>query len=256
MTRDFMTVLQLTDLHLFADPGRLFNGVDTRNSFAHTLEHIARHQENPDVIVLTGDLAHDGDPQTYYFIADALKRFQAPVYFVLGNHDHPKNAHRVYPTFPIIIDQHCLLGNWQIVLIDSNHNPRKDSYEGEVSPAELQRIADLSGRYPEHWTLVAMHHNLPDHSDRGVALEVRNHEEVVRHLEGIPSVKIVLSGHVHQDFTIVQNGICYLSAPPTGYQSKSKSGRITGEVPGYRWLKLYQNGRFETDVRRISVWAS
>lgn len=256
MKRDCIKALQLTDLHLFAEPSGLFNQVNTRDCFIQVLEHIRRHHADPDVIVLTGDLAHDGKPETYRFIAAALKPFNAPVYFVLGNHDHHANAHRIYPLDPITTDRHCLLGNWQMILMDSNHRPEPGSYQGEVSRAELQRLWELTAQYPDKWTLIAMHHNLPDHDERGVGLEVRNHQEVMQYFDQQPSIKLVLSGHVHQEFTIVQNGICYLSAPATGYQSKSKSGQITGEAPGYRWLTLYRNGRFEADVRRITVWVS
>lgn len=256
MKRDYLTVLQLTDLHLFSDPAGLFNQINTRDSFFQVLEHVKKHHENPDVILLTGDLAHDGEPATYRFIATALKRFDAPVYYVLGNHDNPANARRIYPLAPITTEQHCLLGNWQMILMDSNHQPEPDSYQGEVSQEELQRLEQLTAQYSDKWTLIAMHHNLPTHDYRGVAAEIRNHQQVMRHFEQQPNVKLVLSGHVHQEFTIVQNGICYLSTPATGYQSKSKSGQITGEAAGYRWLTLHQNGRFETDVRRITAWLS
>lgn len=256
MQRDYTTVLQLTDLHLFAEPEGLFNDTNTRDSFTQVLNHVQQHYGSPDVIVLTGDLAHDGEQETYQFIADALKIFATPVYCVLGNHDHRDNAYQIYPLEPISIDEHCLLSHWQIILIDSNHQAMPDSYEGEVNAAELQKIAELTSRHSDKWTLIAMHHNLPDHHDRGVAVEVRNHQQVMQHFEQLPNIKLVLSGHVHQEFVIVQNGICYLSTPATGYQSRSKSGQETGETAGYRWLKLYHNGRFETDVRRVTVWAS
>lgn len=254
--RDYIAVLQLTDLHLFADPGRLFNGIDTRESFRRVLTHVRRHYEPPDVIVLTGDLAHEGEPEAYRFISNELNGFSAPVYCTLGNHDDPAAARGVYPLQSVSMDDHYRCGGWQIVLLDSNHNPVSGMHQGEVSGLELQRLSRLTTEYPESWTLVATHHNLPEHRDRGVAVEVRNHQQVMHHLEQLSNVKLVISGHVHQEFLIVQNGICYLSTPATGYQSTSRSGHVTGEAPGYRWIKLYRNGRFETDVRRVNYWAS
>ena len=35
-----------------------------------------------------------------------------------------------------------------------------------------------------------------------------------------------------------------------------KSGRVSGEAPGYRWINLYANGRFDSDVRRVTFCAS
>jgi Icc protein len=256
MKCDYTTVLQLTDLHLFAEACGLFNNINTRDSFTKVLSHVQQHYGSPDVIIITGDLAHDGEPETYQFIANALKTFAAPVYCVLGNHDHRENAYQVYPLEPINADEHCLLSHWQIILLDSNHQPMPDSYQGEVSDTELQRVAELTTKHSDKWTLIAMHHNLPNHDDRGVTVEVRNHQQVMQHFEQLPNIKLVVSGHVHQEFVIVQNGICYLSTPSTGYQSKSKLGQVTGEAAGYRWLRLYHNGRFETDVRRINMWVS
>ncbi|MEY3106096.1 MAG: hypothetical protein RIT35_259 [Pseudomonadota bacterium] len=256
MKHDYTTVLQLTDLHLFADPAGLFNNVNTRDCFIKTIIHVQQHYEQPDLIIITGDLAHDGSTEAYHFIAEALKIFSVPVYYVLGNHDHPENAYQVYPLEFVSTDKYHSLKHWQIIFVDSNDQPIQDSYEGEVSQAELQRIKALIESYPDKWTIIAMHHNLPAHYDRGIDYEIRNHQQVIQWFEQLPSIKLVVSGHVHQEFVIIQQGICYLSTPSTGYQSLSKSKCITNDVPGYRWLKLYNNGRFETDVRRINVWAS
>lgn len=251
MKRDYVTVLQLTDLHLFATPEGRFNGINTRNTYEQVLSHFSQHYLTPDAIIITGDLAHDGEPATYQYIANSLKPLNAPVYYILGNHDHSANAKQVYPLAAVNSDLHCLFDKWQIILLDSNHLPETNSYQGEVSQAELHRLDHLMNQHADKWTVIAMHHNLPEHVERGVAIEVRNHHQVLTYLEQYPDIKIVLSGHVHQEFMIVQNGISYLSAPATGYQSTSQSGYVTGETPGYRWLKLYDNGRFESDVRRI-----
>jgi Icc protein len=247
------TVLQLTDLHLFAGPEGRFKGVDTRETFGQVLSHVRNHYSRPDLILLTGDLAHDGREDTYRLIAERLAPFDAPAYCVFGNHDRPDQARRVYPLPPVRTEGHTIAGSWLLVLLDSNHDPEPGAYEGEVGPDELRRLAELAADHPDRHLLIAMHHNLPEHDDRGVAHEIRNHREVMAHFEGLPNLRVVLSGHVHQEFAIVQNGVGYFSTPSTGYQSLSKAGRVTGEAPGYRWLKLYANGRVETDVRRINT---
>ena len=114
MKQAFTTVLQLTDLHLFAEAKGLFNGINTRDSFASVLNHVQLHYARPDVIVITGDLAHDGMLATYQFIANSLKPFNAPVYCVLGNHDNYENAHQIYSLMPITTDQHCLLDSGKL----------------------------------------------------------------------------------------------------------------------------------------------
>lgn len=256
MKRDYVTVLQLTDLHLFAEAHGLFNEVNTRAGFHAVLNHVQQHYESPDLILMTGDMAHDGEAETYQVIAEALQALSAPVFFVLGNHDNAENAELVYPLAPVQTDKHCVLEHWHIILLDSNHELEPAYYEGAVSEAELARIRALTEQHADKFLLIAMHHNLLAHDDRGIPLQIRNHQQVTAQFEQLANLKAVLSGHVHQEFTIVRNGVCYLSTPSTGYQSKSKSGQITGESAGYRWLKLYDNGVFETDVRRVTTWTS
>lgn len=154
------------------------------------------------------------------------------------------------------LDQTRKTRHWQIILIDSDHQPMPDSYEGEVSEAELHRLGQLLARRSDKWTMIGMHHNLPAHDEHGVFFEIRNYQQVMECFEQQSKLKLVLSGHVHQEFVIVQSGISYLSTPSTGYQSLSKSGNVTNESPGYRRLKHYPNGRFETDVRRVTVCVS
>ena len=254
--REHATVLQLTDLHLFAEPDGRFNHVDTRESFSAVVRHVQQHYPCPDVILLTGDLAHDGKPATYQYIADALSVFHAPVYCVLGNHDNPDAARLVYPQPSISMDEQCVLGHWQILLLAADQAPAPGSDHVAISESALQRVSARIREHPEKWALIATHYNLPEHQDRGVAVEVRNHQQVMQQLEQLPSIRLVISGHVHQEFLVVQQGICYLSTPATGYQSTSKSGHVTGEAPGYRWINLYPDGRFDSDVRRVTYWTS
>jgi Icc protein len=251
-----INLLHLTDLHLFADTQRRFNQIDTRQSLLTVINHCQQHYASADAVIITGDLAHDGQIETYQLISELLKPLNAPVYYVLGNHDCREHANQVYPLFPIQTEAHLIINNWQIILVDSNHNPQVNDYQGEVNFAELQRVQQLMDQYPDYSTLIAMHHNLPNHQYRGVVYEVRNHQQVCEFFQQFPKIKVVLSGHVHQEFTIIKQGIAYFSTPSTGYQSLSKSKQVTGEVAGYRWLQLYPNGDVETDVRSVNIWPS
>jgi Icc protein len=85
-----VNILQLTDLHLTADPEGVLKGVATYPAFLDVLEFIDRQGESAgphfDAIVITGDLAHDEKAETYHVLREALGDRLPQCRFVPGNH--------------------------------------------------------------------------------------------------------------------------------------------------------------------------
>jgi Icc protein len=67
------------------------------------------------------------------------------------------------------------------------------------------------------------------------------------------NVKVVLWGHVHQAFDQLMQGIRWLAAPSTCVQFTPHSDdfAVDDQAPGYRWLRLYDDGQLETGVSRV-----
>ena len=84
-----LRLLQLTDTHLFADPGGILYGVNTRNSLTAVIAAIKRAGERPDAILVTGDLSQDESTTSYQILRDMLAQLEAPVFVLPGNHDDP-----------------------------------------------------------------------------------------------------------------------------------------------------------------------
>ncbi|RCL61780.1 MAG: phosphodiesterase, partial [Pseudomonas sp.] len=57
-----------------------------------------------------------------------------------------------------------------------------------------------------------------------------------------------------QAFDQSRNGVRLLATPSTGVQftPQSEDFQVDSAAPGYRWLRLYADGRLETDVSRVS----
>ena len=58
-------ILQLSDLHLGGDPDTHLHGVPTRETLRGVLEHIRSESVDFDHLIITGDLADDGEVETY-----------------------------------------------------------------------------------------------------------------------------------------------------------------------------------------------
>ncbi|MDR1049794.1 MAG: metallophosphoesterase [Deltaproteobacteria bacterium] len=61
--------------------------VDTNRHFSVLAGHLASFSPRPDALVVTGDLAGDGEAGSYRFVRSILKTLPFPVYLVPGNHD-------------------------------------------------------------------------------------------------------------------------------------------------------------------------
>ena len=54
-----LKVIQITDLHLYANKSTLVNNINTYESAQRIINSIANIHKNINVLVLTGDLVHD-----------------------------------------------------------------------------------------------------------------------------------------------------------------------------------------------------
>ena len=80
-------VVQVSDCHLFADTEGKLLGLNTQFSLDQVLELVAREQPDIDLILATGDLSQDASLAAYERLRDALSQFDAPTYWIEGNHD-------------------------------------------------------------------------------------------------------------------------------------------------------------------------
>ncbi len=65
----------------------------------------------------------------------------------------------------------------------------------------------------------------------------------------------MLWGHVHQEFRDERNGVALIASPSTCIQFKPHAVKfaIDAQPPGYRWLELHADGRFDTGVQRLAT---
>ncbi|MFZ2106424.1 MAG: metallophosphoesterase [Roseiarcus sp.] len=61
------------------------------------LAEIARCHADADLVVVTGDLAHTGEPAAYRAPREALDAFPLPTRLLIGNHDNRENFRMRFP---------------------------------------------------------------------------------------------------------------------------------------------------------------
>ena len=236
-------ILQVTDCHLFAEPGATLLGVRVRDSLEAVLR-AACAERTPDALLATGDLAQRPSAATYgLFLATVREHFDGPLLCVPGNHDHGAPFAAALPT------EDLRLGAWRLLAVDTHQD---DVVGGTVAQRELERLAAvLDGDGP---ALVAGHHCpvatgcpwLDEHRiDNGEAL---------LDLLAAAEARAYVFGHIHQPFEQARGeGPPLYGTPSTCFQfAQDATFGIDDKKPGYRWLVLDAQGGVRTRVERVT----
>ena len=243
-------LLQLTDLHILAEAGQTLLGVDTEQSFRDVLA-LALQAENPDCVLLTGDLVQDTCASSYDRLRAWLETTNWRFYCLPGNHDDTGLMTARLVGGRIHHQSRVLLNNWQIICLDSSV---EGSPKGHLAREQLDLLEQYLAECPEHHALIALHHHtLPSGSAWMDTMVLDNADAFLAVLARSPKVKLVLSGHVHQLMDVQRGDIRFLSAPSTCFQFKPQSGHFALDdiSPGYRWLEMNNDGSFATGIRRL-----
>ena len=189
-------LLQLTDTHLVGDPLGEMRGVRTLETLRKVLRGAAAYLEAADAVLLTGDIVHD-DPDGYAWVRHELGSLAKPVLCIPGNHDDPQLLRDALSEPPFRHLGHHDLGAWRIVLLDST---LPGEAAGELPATELARLeAALGPDSPPHALVVLHHQPLPVGSAGLDSVGLRNSAALQRMIAGLPTVRALLGGHVHQE---------------------------------------------------------
>lgn len=248
-----ITVLQITDTHLFSDPAGELYGVNTRRSLTSVLQHVTVTGINADLLLLTGDLSHDETAESYEVLKSLIATLEIPTYCLPGNHD---NAVFLESRLENTTDGGIAvveLDQWSFVLLDSSV---PGAVEGYVSEEVLQKLDALLTRLVgepngvKH-VLVAIHHNPVNVGSAWMdRIGVQNGEALFSVLNKYNAVKGVICGHIHQELQTRVNNIAVYGTPSSCFQftPHTPEAGIDDKPPGYRVLNLFEDGRIESRV--------
>lgn len=245
-----LRLLQLTDLHLYADTGGRLLGQNTRATFEMVLRLARQRHWPPDAVVLTGDLVHDERSDAYLYLRDRLQQLNVRYFCIPGNHDSPRLlAECLDPRAGAGLRIESV-GGWDLMLIDSTL-PNQEG--GAIDDLVLQGIDSHLSANPERPALVFLHHHpLPVGSRWIDTMGAQNGAELVALAEMHANVRGILWGHIHQNFQARSGEAQLLAAPSTSVQflPGSNSFALDTLPPGYRWLSLHEDGLLETGIER------
>ena len=249
--RDSVELVQITDCHIFAGADEKLRGLNTRRSFETVKAAVADSDDEPDILLATGDLSQDGSADSYRYLARQFDELGVPTFWLPGNHDDIDVLNRNFTGKQIHTAKQILAGCWHIVMLDSTI--RGEVY-GRVSEVQLAFLDTALQRYADRHALVCLHHQALETGSEWIDNKgLRDAEQLRARLAQHRNIRAVLWGHVHQETHRSIDGVEWMSTPSSCIQFKpgSKEFALGEESPGYRHLRLNQDGSLETTVHRI-----
>lgn len=194
-----MKIIQLTDTHLVRPGGRVA-GVDPEAQLRAAVGDVIERHGDADLLVITGDLCDDGDPEAYALLREILAPLPVPVRLLLGNHDHRPAFVAAFPDQPRdergYVQSRLDTAHGRLLFLDTNEAGTIGGIYGDDRLAWLD--AALAGAGGDPVTVFLHHPPVPDglahfrhiglHDDGAVLARLRAHPGGVRH---------VVFGHVH-----------------------------------------------------------
>nr|WP_222933611.1 MULTISPECIES: 3',5'-cyclic-AMP phosphodiesterase [unclassified Pseudomonas] len=247
---DSVLLVQLSDSHLFADADGTLLGMNTADSLQRVIEQVLAQQPRIDLMLATGDLSQDGSLESYQRFRQLTRQIPAPGRWLPGNHDEPQ-VMQLATQDSDLLEPVMDIGNWRITLLDS---AVPGSVPGYLQDDQLQLLARSLSEAPERHHLICLHHHPVSIDCTWMEpIGLRNAEALFAVLDAFPQVRALLWGHVHQEIDRQRGAVRLLASPSTCIQFEPGSDdfKVEEQVPGYRWLRLWPDGRLETGVERV-----
>lgn len=221
-------IAQLSDLHV-TQPGDPIGGRN-RERLEVALDTIFEFGRKPDLIVVTGDIAEQGNIESYRMFIDVMTQATLPWAATLGNHDSNEAFFASLAEAP---DCRFRAGrvhtfeDWALVLADTSAVPHHGGWFDEGRAAQLTRDLASTAHLS---TVLAIHH-----PPTAIGLDWIDSDpdadwikRLGECLAGQPQVQLIICGHVHVaasgSFKETPFTICPSTAQP-GWPDLSALGR-------------------------------
>ncbi|WP_341895930.1 phosphodiesterase [Ferrovibrio terrae] len=248
-----MLIAQITDTHIKL-PGKLaYQKVDTATMLARCVREIQALKQQPDLILLTGDLVDLGRPEEYDHLKSILSPLQQRIIAIPGNHDERDAMRDAFAHGGYLPAER---GSFLQFAIDDDYPLRIIGLDtlipgqggGELCGDRLRWLDATLAQRPETPTLVMMHHppftTGIGHMDKIGLKGAAGFEDIVA---GHPQIRLILCGHLHRTIRADIGGRTALTCPSPAHQvaldiDADAPSRFTMEPPGFM-LHWWNDGR-------------
>lgn len=250
-------IVQITDLHLFADPNAELKGVCTRTTLQAVLDVVRRDFGSAERLIVTGDLAHDEQLETYAALRELLADWLPKVRILAGNHENREFMRQVFgDQVTVAGDRNVFsdsVGGWRLVGLDSQ---LVGEVRGQLGEAQREWLERALAEQPQQPTIFFLHHPpLPVGTGWLDEIGLEDSESLLSLVRRSPQVKVICCGHIHHEMTVSGSGSLMVTTPSTSVQFLPDTDRLIPDTvsPGFRIFDLEPDGSFRTRVVRVPL---
>ena len=217
-----MRIVQISDLHL--RPGLLYSGIDPWCALRQALDRVAGLA--PDLLLLSGDLADDGESATYRQLADWLEDSGWRYAVLPGNHDVRAPFLSAFAgqawAHGRLACQRVDCGEVSLLLVDTLIPGAEGGEVGGEHLDWLEAHCPATGR-----VVLVLHHPPFRVGIAGMdAIGCQGAPALAAWLSGKPQVEMMLCGHVHRHVVTAFAGRPAMTAPATVHQIAFQDGPL------------------------------
>ena len=213
-----MKIIHMSDLHLTSDKHPIW-GVDTYEQFTKALNSIGSIP-NIDCIVVSGDIADDGNLLTYQYADDMLNSLSIPVLWCPGNHDNIETFFDFAESSKSIIKNPITINGIQLIPLNTvapdESYPNLNRSRGVLFENDFQYLSNsISGQ--DNPSILVMHHPSIDPGGWMTNKILKNRELFNDTIQHYRNIFLILYGHIHYHMIHKQYGKTFVSAPSVGF---------------------------------------
>lgn len=259
---DYLSLIQISDLHLLTDPTAAFSGVYPGKHLAAVLAALG--QTGYDALLATGDLWQEPSTANFDALFAQFDTLGRPWAAIAGNHDVTLEldthlAFEQWRRVPIGADTRLLSRRlmqsayWDLLFIDTSVAGQT---AGAVDDATLAWLADILPQSTRPCVIFAHHPMLAVGTPWIDRQGVQNAEQFWQVVAPFAQrIRAVFVGHVHQAQQVSAHGIAMYSCPATSIQFTPFTADYAVQItaPQYRWIKLLNTGTLATGTKKVVV---
>lgn len=257
-----MKIIQITDTHLVRS-GVSVNGVDPERQLRAAIADIVEKHDDADLLVITGDLCNDGEPEAYALLKDILAPVPFAIRLLLGNHDARPSFIDAFPAHPRdengYVQSFLDTPHGRLIFLDSHEKGVIGGIFGDDRMTFLEDALAGAGETPA--TIFIHHPPMPcgiAHFDR---IGMHDDGRLMKRLENhAPGLRHIVFGHIHVPMTGVSGkGVPYSSGQACAHRFitdlDTPNPFWTDGNPCYRILILNENGlnAYEAEVGQAAT---
>jgi 3',5'-cyclic AMP phosphodiesterase CpdA len=216
-------VAHFSDPHLLAGGQKQYGVIDPEPYLRLALDRMSRLQRPPQALVFTGDLADKAEPAAYARLREVVEPaaadLGAEVVWVMGNHDErgPYSAGLFGAATDAPQDRVHEVAGLRIVALDTTV---PGYHHGDLTPAQLEWLAEVLATPAEHGTLLALHHPpIPVPMLRAAEIIELADQHLLAEVIAGTDVRGILGGHFHFSSWSTFAGVPVSVASATCYTS-------------------------------------